>query len=505
MLDDIYKNHFDSNKIALKYKNKSITYGELDTKISKFTSYFSCIGIKEGDKVVLVCHNTPEFIYSYLSVIKLGAIVVPVNLLLTVDEIKYVIKNSEAKTLIVHPIILTKLAEGKSFAKRAAFKLVNTSAAKTLLKLFAGVNIVVLDEELQNKVDKISTFEYTQVSDKSKISTFLYTSGTTGKPKAAMLTHHNLISNVDQISNTIEVFSHDNFLCVLPMFHSFAFTTCVLLPLYHGATITILPRFQPKELTESLANDDITVFCGVPSMYVILLNAVKDNIGFPKLRLAISGGASLPLEIYKRSKKELNFPIIEGYGLSEASPVCTLNPISVSKAGSIGTPLVGVECKIIDESGKELPNNTVGELAVKGENVMLGYYRHEEVAIVDGWLYTGDIAKKDENGYIFIVDRKKDLIIVGGLNIYPREIEEVIYQFPKVKEVAVVGINDDLRGEYVKAYVVLKDGETCHSKQLIRFLKERLAQYKLPRKIDFLDELPKNETGKILKKELKNK
>jgi long-chain acyl-CoA synthetase len=296
-------------------------------------------------------------------------------------------------------------------------------------------------------------------------------------------------------------------MCVLPMFHVFAFTACILMPLYSGATVTILESFQPKEVIETLLKDDITVFMGVPSMYVVLLEAGKKNISFPKLRLAISGGAALPVEIYRQGREIMKLPIVEGYGLTEASPAVSFNPPDgVQKEGSIGLPLPNVECKIFDEDDNELPVGEVGELAVRGENVMLGYYHQPDEtmkAMHGGWLHTGDLAKMDEEGYIYIVDRKKDMVIVAGLNVYPREVEEVIYQHPKIREAAVIGLADRLRGEYVKAFVVLKEGEECHSKELLRFMRERLAAYKLPRHIEFVENLPKNSTGKIMKRILK--
>jgi long-chain acyl-CoA synthetase len=291
------------------------------------------------------------------------------------------------------------------------------------------------------------------------------------------------------------------------MFHVFAFTACVLMPLWSGATVTILESFQPKEVIDVLLNGEISIFMGVPAMYVVLLEAGKRNIAFPKLRLAVSGGAALPVEIYRQAREIMKLPVVEGYGLTEASPAVSFNPpFGVQKEGSIGLPIPNVECRIVDENDKELPPGEVGELAVRGENVMQGYYNQPEEtekALLNGWLHTGDLAKMDEEGYIYIVDRKKDMVIVAGLNVYPREVEEVIYQYPKVKEAAVIGIDDKLRGEYVKAFVVLKEGEECTSKELLRFMKEKLAAYKLPRFIEFIPSLPKNGAGKIMKRILK--
>jgi long-chain acyl-CoA synthetase len=506
MLSDIYKNTFIPDGIAIRYKGKSITYEQLDTKVNQYASYFSQLGIKKGDKVVLSCLNSPEFIFSYLGIVKLGAVIVPINLLLTPDEISYIIKNSEAKIMIIHPIILSKLKHSNEFVKQAIGTLLKTYLAKTILKQLFKINVIMLDEDFIKNVDSIKEFDFEEATDENLISTFLYTSGTTGKPKAAMLSHKNLVANTDQSSKTIEFTPKDNFICVLPMFHSFAFTVCVLLPLYRGCTVTILDSFQPKEIIDTLINENVTVFSGVPSMYVVLINAVKENKSFPYLRLAVCGGSSLPEEIFKQARESLKFPIVEGYGLSEASPVVAFNPMDKPMPGSIGFPIHDVTCKIVDENDNEIPVGEVGELTVHGNNVMQGYYHQEEQSaetLKNGWLHTGDMAKKDKEGYLYIVDRKKDMVIVGGFNVYPREVEEVLYTYPKVKEAAVVGINDGLRGEYVKAFVVLKESEECTSKELTKYLREHLALYKLPREIEFIKQIPKKCSRKNFKKSIK--
>jgi len=490
MVGDIYKNQFDSEKTALNYKGSSITYGQLDQQVLRYASYLKKAGLKAEDKVVLSCINSPEFIYSYLGTVRNGGIIVPINLMLTMEEIVYIVKDSEAKYMIMHPIILQKAKLSKDAIEKAL-----------------GVTLIVLDEEFKQNISGIQMEELDEITDESAISTFLYTSGTTGKQKAAMLTHKNLVFNSEQCYIGLCAKPDDIYMCVLPMFHVFAFTACVLMPLWSGATVTILESFQPKEVIDVLLNGNITVFMGVPAMYVVLLEAGKKNISFPKLRLAVSGGAALPVEIYRQAREIMKLPVVEGYGLTEASPAVSFNPpFGVQKEGSIGLPLPFVECKIVDENDTELPAEQVGELAVRGDNVMLGYYNQPEEskkALLNGWLHTGDLAKKDEEGYIYIVDRKKDMVIVAGLNVYPREVEEVIYQYPKVKEAAVIGLTDKLRGEYVKAFVVLKEGEECTSKELHRYMKERLAAYKLPRTIEFVSSLPKNSTGKILKRLLK--
>ena len=490
MVGNIYRNNFDSEKIALNFKGNSISYGQLDRTVLSYACYLKKAGLKTGDKVVLSCLNSPEFIYSYMGTVRNGGIVVPINLMLTMEEIIYIVKDSEAKFMIIHPAIMHKA------------KLTKEAIEKAL-----GITLIVLDEVFSLNISEISAEGFEDFSDETAFSTFLYTSGTTGKQKAAMLTHKNLVFNSEQCYIGLHARQDDLYMCVLPMFHVFAFTACVLMPLWSGATITILESFLPKEVIDVLLNGNITVFMGVPAMYVVLLEAGKKNITFPKLRLAVSGGAALPVEIYRQAREIMKLPIVEGYGLTEASPAVSFNPpFGVQKEGSIGLPLPYVECRIIDENDVELPAEVVGELAVRGDNVMMGYYKQpeeSEKALLNGWLHTGDLAKKDEEGYIYIVDRKKDMVIVAGLNVYPREVEEVIYQYPKVKEAAVVGFTDKLRGEYVKAFIVLKEGEECTSKELLRYMKERLAAYKLPRLLEFVPDLPKNSTGKILKRILK--
>jgi long-chain acyl-CoA synthetase len=280
-----------------------------------------------------------------------------------------------------------------------------------------------------------------------------------------------------------------------------------LLPLHVGATNVVVEAFHPKTVINSLIENEVTMFTGVPAMYNVIVEAAKDNISFPKLRLAASGGASLPLEVYHKTKKII--PIVEGFGLTEASPATNFNPPSgIQKPGSVGPAFPEVEVMIVDENDKELPVGEVGELLIRGPNVMKGYYkRPEETAetLRNGWLHTGDLAKMDEDKYVYIVDRKKDMIIVAGLNVYPREVEEVLYQHPKIRDAAVIGEEDKLRGEAVVAYIVLKEGETALEVEILRWLKERLAVYKLPRRLIFENELPRTSSGKILKRMLRER
>jgi long-chain acyl-CoA synthetase len=490
-LGNFYLNNSKPNHPALIYHNQTITYRELDYKIEKYASYLISLGIEKGDTVALSCYNTPEFIYSYFAVTKIGAIIVPLNLMLTLEEIQYVLLNAETKVLIIHEKIAQKLN-------------LDPNHLKTGLGL---KEIVLLNDETKEKIEQSVITPFPEIDPKS-MSTLLYTSGTTGKPKGAMLTHTNLIENAKSCEVALEGNGTDIFLCVLPMFHTFGFTVCVLLPLYVGCTIVIHEAFHPKEVMESIIKNKVTVFSGVPAMYVVLSQAMRmGEIEFPTLRVAVSGGAPLPVEILKLFNEHYQIPLIEGYGLTEASPVVSFNPLSgEKKAGSVGLPLQNISVRVIDEQEQDLPNYSVGELAVSGPNVMSGYFHAEaetKQVLKNGWLYTGDMAYIDNDGYIFIVDRKKELIITRGLNVYPREIEEAIYAHPSVLETAVVGAPDPTRGEIVKAYVVLREGKTLEKKDLSDFLNQRLANYKLPRIVEFVNELPKNAAGKIIKKQLK--
>ncbi len=493
LVGSIYKNNFNENKVAISFKGENITYGQLDKTVCGYASFFRKIGLKSGEKTVLLCTNSPEFVYCYLGIVKNGGIIIPVNLMLTIEELTHIVKDSEATRLLIHPTVLRK--SGRTPEEIASA---------------LGVEVFVIDEKMKESALSLvaeGTADVFEQEDEDAISTLLYTSGTTGKQKAAMLTHKNLYINATQCHHGLRIVSEsDIYMCVLPMFHVFAFTACILMPLWEGATTVILEEFQPKEVIASLLRDDISIFMGVPAMYIVLLEAGKKNIQFPSLRMAISGGAALPVEIYRQCKEILHLPIIEGYGLTEAAPGAAFNPPERQKEGSIGLPLPTVDAKIFDDNDCEVGCNVVGELVLRGENVMKGYYNQPEETektLKNGWLHTGDLARMDEDGYIYIVDRKKDMVVVSGMNVYPREIEEVIFKHPKVKETAVIGVPDRLRGEKVKALVVLKEGEECTASDISAFLKERLAAFKLPKNIEFVDSLPKNGSGKILKKVLK--
>ncbi|SKA00440.1 AMP-binding enzyme C-terminal domain-containing protein [Selenihalanaerobacter shriftii] len=336
----------------------------------------------------------------------------------------------------------------------------------------------------------------------------LYTSGTTGDPKGAMLTHHNLIFDTEATIKHLKVDEEGRYLCVLPMFHAFAETVCMLMPVFLGASIVIMKSFLPERVLKTIQKKNVTFFAAVPTMYAALLNVRnKEEYDLSSLELCLSGGAAMPLKIMEDFEKTFNTIIIEGNGPTETSPVAYVNPIDgIRKPGSVGLPIPEVEAKIVDENDEELPRGEIGEIAVKGANVMKGYFKKPkatEKALRNGWFHTGDLGKMDNDGYISIVDRKKDMINVGGMNVYPREIEEQLYKNPKVLEVAVVATKDELRGEIPKAFIVLREGEEATDREIKMFCMDYFANYKIPKLIEFVDELPKSATGKIDKKVLK--
>ncbi|MCT4607555.1 MAG: o-succinylbenzoate--CoA ligase [Marinisporobacter sp.] len=461
---------------AIKSNGEIITYSMLNEYIERYRSYFNKIGIKPGDYVGLFYNNSPEFIYSYFAVSKMGAIIVPFNRMLTSNEIEYIANDTNMKHIITMATI-------------------DISTKYTQIVLPA-----VISEIMKTKIIELDQIDRSE----DDVNTIIYTSGTTGKPKGAMLTHKNLISNAKSIIEYFSLNQKDIHLCVLPMFHSFAWTVNVAAALHSGACILIKDSFTPKNIINDINNEKVTIVTGVPAMFSYYLSLGIES-DFASVRLFISGGDSLPVEVLKSFEYKFDKKIYEGYGLSETSPVVAVNPPNAIRPGSVGLPVPNVNVKIVDNNGKTLNAKEVGEILVKGPNVMKGYRNLPEETrktIVDGWLHTGDIGYMDEDGYIYIVDRIKDIIIVGGMNVYPREIEELLYQYDGILEAAAVGVQDDKRGEIPMAYIVVKNKETFNLNGLKIFLRDNLAKFKRPKKIVLMDQLPKNATGKIMKRKL---
>jgi long-chain acyl-CoA synthetase len=466
---------------ALKLDDAEVSYSMLDGASAHIAGLLRERGVGPGDRVGIMLPNVPYFAVCYYGVLRAGAVVVPMNVLLKGREVAFYCSDPESKVLFAW----------HDFAEAAQ------AGAEQ-----AGTDcILVKPGEFEQLVGESPAV--TDVADCSADDTavILYTSGTTGKPKGAELTHANLRRNVEIAAGLFDLGADAVTLGALPLFHSFGQTCGLNATISGGGLLTLIPRFDPVKALEIIQRDKVTVFEGVPTMYAAILNVPNaGDYDTSSLKICVSGGAALPVEVLRGFEEKFNCKVLEGYGLSETSPVASFNhPDRERKPGSIGTPIDGVEMKLADES------NGVGEIAIRGHNVMKGYWRNPEATkevMRDGWFHTGDMAQVDEDGYYFIVDRKKDMIIRGGYNVYPREVEEVLYEHPAVREAAVVGVPHGELGEEVGAAVALKEGAKADAEELQAFVKEQVAAYKYPRRIWFVDELPKGPTGKILKREI---
>jgi long-chain acyl-CoA synthetase len=474
--------------IAVRLGENELSYAELDERSARLATLLAAKGVGPGDRVGVMLPNVPEFAIAYYGVLRAGAVVVPMNVLLKRREIAFYLSDSGTELLLAwHGFA----EEARTGAEEAGAELIEVEPAS-----FAAL----LDEH-----EPTAGLAETEAEDTAVI---LYTSGTTGKPKGAELTHSNLHRNADVTSRTMcAVGSGDVVFGGLPLFHSFGQTVSMNASLMIGATLTLVPKFDPALALETIQRDKVTHFYGVPTMYGALLHHPdRESYDTSSLRTCITGGASMPVEVLHGFEQAFDAIVLEGYGLSETSPVaCSNHPDRERKAGSIGTPLEGVEIRVVDEDDNEVPQGEVGEIVIRGHNIMKGYWQRPdatEEAMRGGWFHSGDMARTDEDGYFYIVDRKKDLIIRGGYNVFPREVEEVLYEHPKIREAAVVGIPHEQLGEEVGAAVVLHDGEELSPEEVSAYVKENLAAYKYPRAVWFLDELPKGPTGKILKREI---
>ena len=478
----------DPDAVALKLDDAELTYGLLDAGSAAVAGLLHEKGFEVGDRVGIMLPNVPYFAPVYYGVLRAGGVVVPMNVLLKGREVKFYLEDSGAKIVFAWHDFAEAAQTGAEQAGAECI-LVKPGEFEELLRGVAEPRAEVVDR------------------DGSDTAVILYTSGTTGTPKGAELTHDNLRKNAEVASSLFEYSGDDIIFGGLPLFHSFGQTCALNCGILKGATITLLPRFEPAKALEIIERDKVTVMLGVPTMYAAMLHEpTAGDRDTRTLKLCGSGGAAMPVEVMRAFEEKFNAKILEGYGLSETSPVASFNhPNKERKPGSIGTPIEGVEMKVVDEDGNEVAQGEVGEIVIKGHNVMKGYWKKDDAtaeSIKDGWFHSGDMATVDEDGYFFIVDRKKDVIIRGGYNVYPREIEEVLYEHPAVREVAVIGIKDGSLGEEVAAVVALKDGQEASEEELREHAKEQVASYKYPRKIWFVDELPKGPTGKILKREI---
>ncbi len=491
------------DRTALVLGPQSLTYGRLHDYVQRFAGGLARLGVRRGHNVALMLPNVPHFTIAYFGVHYAGGAVVPLNVLLTADEIAYHLADSEAEALVVW----------EGFLPQAEAAFARVPGCKRLIVARADPADLSAPEGAQSMSALIGGSEPVKVLPATMpddTAVILYTSGTTGRPKGAELTHFNMFYNASYVGTRLMPLGADTVaLTVLPLFHSFGQTVMHNAVILGGGRIVMMPRFDATAAFAQMQAHKVTLFAGVPTMYFALLNHPEaDRYDLGSLRLCVSGGAAMPVEVMRAFDAKYGVNILEGYGLSETSPVASFNVLGrPKKAGSIGIPIWGVEFELVDGEGKVVAGTgTPGEIRIRGHNVMKGYYNRPEAtaeSIVDGWFHTGDIATRDEEGYYYIVDRKKDMVIRGGFNVYPREIEEVLYSHPAIAEAAVIGVPDAKFGEEVKAVVALRPGQSASAEELTAYCRERLAAYKYPRIFEFMEALPKGPTGKILKRELR--
>jgi long-chain acyl-CoA synthetase len=475
---------------AIRLGEASLTYAELDRAARGIATSLRARGIEPGQSVAIMIPNLPEFTQAYYGILYAGCTVVPLNVLLSAPEVTYHLQDSGAKLLFAHPLFAEPARKGAEGA---------------------GVPLVVAAGDGPDSVagfaaaPPIDAIHPTLPTDTAVV---LYTSGTTGKPKGAELTHSNLFINCAVVAPKLIAFQPDDVaLGVLPLFHSFGQTCFQNATIAAGGTYSLLPRFTPQDAFATMQAHGVTVFAGVPTMYFALLHHEGAPAALPGLRICMSGGSAMPVEVMKAFEAKFGVEVLEGYGLSETSPIASFNtPERERTPGSIGYPVWGVEMAILDEKDQPLPDGERGEICIRGHNVMKGYLGREDATretLRGGWFHSGDIGIRDPNGSYRIVDRVKDMIIRGGFNVYPREIEEVLYAHDAIVEAAVIGVAHESHGEEVKAVVVSTD-PSLTAEGVIAWCKERLAAYKYPRIVTFAESLPKGPTGKILKRELRD-
>lgn len=497
---------------ALIFNEMKLPYGAVNGAANQVANGLAALGIRKGDKVALSCPNLPFFPIVYYGILKAGGVVVPLNVLLKPREIAYHLQDSDAKAYFCFEGT-AELPMGQM--GHAAFLQVESCQHFFIMTANPAApppieGTTTLGMLMHNQAPTFPTVQ-TSADDTAVI---LYTSGTTGQPKGAELSHMNMLMNARISDNMYEPMANDVSLVALPLFHSFGQSVQMNSGFYRGATLTLLPRFDPEAALAIMDRDNVTIFAGVPTMYWAMLNVPDAEKKFnlekiaSNLRICASGGAAMPVEVMKAFDAKFKVKILEGYGLSETSPVATFSRLDKQrKPGSIGVPVWGVELRVVDEEDKDVPVGELGEIVIRGHNVMKGYYKRPEAtsdAFRNGWFHTGDIGKVDEDGYYYIVDRVKDMVLRGGFNVYPREVEEVLMMHPAVSLAAVIGVPHDQYGEEIKAFIVLNEGAGATAEEIIAWSKENMAAYKYPRFIEFRDTLPMNATGKILKTELRN-
>lgn len=500
------------DRVAVVLGDTRLTYAQVDGAANQVAGLLAARGIVKGDKVALSCPNLPYFTVVYYGILKAGATVVPLNVLLKGREVAYHLADSDAKAYFCFQGTPELAIGAEGFA---GFGETETCTEFFLITADPGAESPIEGAETMGQAlaGLPPTFD-TVCTDEDDTAVILYTSGTTGQPKGAELRHRNMRDNAlaGEAQFDADKAKPDTYLCVLPLFHSFGQTVIQNGAFAFGGTVVMLPRFEAGPALELMLKHEVSFFAGVPTMYWALLGALEDGVDVSalakNLRVAAAGGSALPVEVHKNFESKFGVTILEGYGLSETSPVASFSPYGEPvRPGSIGVPIPGVEMKLLradswDEIG---PDDEIGEIAIKGHNIMKGYYNRPEAtaeAIQDGWFRSGDLGRKDADGWYYIVDRSKDMIIRGGFNVYPREVEEVLLTHPAVSLAAVIGVPHDSHGEEIKAVVILEKDASVTEAELVAWAKEQMAAYKYPRQVEFVEALPMTATGKILKREL---
>ncbi|MDX1615014.1 MAG: long-chain fatty acid--CoA ligase [Candidatus Promineifilaceae bacterium] len=509
VLEDTARDRPD--RTAVVFGETRLSYAQLNAAACQVANGLVALGIEPGDKVALSCPNLPYFPIVYYGILKAGAVVVPLNVLLKGREIAYHLQDSEAKAYFcfegTEQLPMGQLGQAGFEDADDCRHFIVMTADPSVASPVEGVQTLGMVMGTQPP-----TFD-TVPTNADDAAVILYTSGTTGRPKGAELSHSNMVMNARLADNLFHRVEHDVHLIALPLFHSFGQSVQMNAGLYTGSTLVLLPRFAPEAALGLMQQEEVTFFAGVPTMYWALLNYPQaDQFDLASiaanLRLAVSGGSAMPVEVMRAFEDRFKVKIQEGYGLSETSPVASFNRLEMErKPGSVGVPVWGVAIRIFDAGDQEVEQGELGEIVIRGHNVMKGYYNKPEAtadAMRGGWFHTGDIGRKDEDGYIYIVDRVKDMIIRGGFNVYPREVEEVLMSHPAISLAAVVGVPHEQYGEEIKAFVVPTGEQELQAAEIVAWSKENMADYKYPRLVEFRDTLPMNATGKILKTELRS-
>jgi long-chain acyl-CoA synthetase len=486
ILDDTVFKYAD--RTALIYDRLYITYRQLHQAVHAVSGLIKDAGIGKGDKVAVMLPNVPEFVYSYFGVLKTGAVVVPLNTSSTPYELTYLLNNSDAKILITLTSQIKKYDEARD-QLLSCRRVIAIDALNQNQELVAGKDQKDLPDIPENIFPEDP-------------AVMVYTAGLTGKPLGAVLTHKNLCSQADVIQSTLQRTPDNVVLALIPLFHTFGASVNMLLAVRAGCSLVMMDRLTMDSLFSAIEREKISYIAAVPRLFLGMIFYEKaSKFDVSSLKVCITGGAPIPPEFLPLFKEKFGVEAIEGYGLTEASPVCSFNMLDPApKIGSIGIPIAGVEIKIVDDKGDELPRNTIGELVVRGDNVMQGYYKNEAATaevIKNGWLHTGDLGRMDEDGYIFLTGLKKRMIISSGFNVYPQEVEAVMGMHPGIRAVYVTGKADVMRGEIVKAQIVLKEGHIADEKEIIRFCKTYLSGYKVPREVEFVSEIPNATNVKV--------